>query len=46
MEKREAKFDREKQKETEKLRINQMAVENKKWAAVDRSDAKHMQKEA
>jgi hypothetical protein len=44
MERREAKIEREQKKQLEKLHMQQMSVENKKWAAVDKSDAKHMQK--
>lgn len=43
---RNEKIDREQQKLLEKAHMAQIAQENKRWAAVDDEDARHMRREA
>lgn len=40
------KEDREFQKEQERIMMKQLEADNKKWAPVDKDDARHLQKES
>ena len=44
MKRREAKIDRETQQANEKMIMKQIEADNKKWAPVDKDDARHLQK--
>ena len=46
MKRRQEKMDRDEARAVERKMMQQMAVNNQTWKAVDDTDAKHMQKEA
>ena len=46
MKKRQEKSDRDNLRDAQVLQMKQMESENKKWSAVDKTDGRHLKKEA